>query len=250
MEDIEVIDNEHSLLVSDSNEVSEQFDSKKLEYSLIVELFQDKLFKEHIGILDNYLLKTKYDYNNKLISDSFNQIKDEWDGIKNKEWSRKLKVVPGQVILIKKSRVPDDIDLQEYIRRYWNIPSNYQLVRIQDCMLRGVTEIEDSSIKNHSMKTVGLSESNVPSHMHNSSITSGSGILSSKGVVKSSENGDESYGSQYDMFYDESMSVGMDQNELNGTIDSFTVYENGKDAVFHNNIPSCQLFYAFEVKLI
>ena len=81
-------------------------------------------------------------------------------------------------------------------------------------MLRGVTEIEDSSIKNHSMKTVGLSESNVPSHMlhgvHNSSITSGSGILSSKGVVKSSENGNESHGSQYDMFYDESMSAGMD----------------------------------------
>ena len=100
------------------------------------------------------------------------------------------------------------------------------------------------------MKTVRLSESNVPSHMHNSSITSGSGIQSSKGVVKSSENGNESYGSQYDMFYDESMSAGLDQNELNGTIDQFKVQENGKDAVFHNNIPSCQLFYAFEVKSI
>lgn len=77
-------------------------------------------------------------------------------------------------------------------------------------MLRGVTEIEDSSIKNYSNKTVRLLGSNVPSHMHNSSITSGSGILSSKGVVKSSENGNESHGSQYDMFYDESMSAGMD----------------------------------------
>ena len=77
-------------------------------------------------------------------------------------------------------------------------------------MLRGVTEIEDSSIKNNSEKTVRLFESNVPSHMHNSSITFGSGILSSKGMVKSSENGNESYGSQYDMFYDESMSAGLD----------------------------------------
>ena len=50
------------LLVSDSNETSKQFDSKKLEYGVLVELAQDNLFKTRFPHLySRYLNKWQYD---------------------------------------------------------------------------------------------------------------------------------------------------------------------------------------------
>lgn len=248
MNDIEVIVNEHSLLVSDSNETSQQFDSKQLEYSTIVQMFQEKLFKDHIGIMGKYMLNLVYDVQSKSISNQCNELENKWNSIEDTVVNNKLKVVPGQIILIRKNEVDSTQDLYEYIREHWNIPSGYNIVRIQDCMLRGVTEIQNSGIVNGNCKEIQISESNVPPHMHNSSITSGSGLTSVKNIGGNMD-GESEYSTRYDMFNNESMSAGMDQNELNGTIDQFEVQENGRDAASHNNIPQCSLFYAFAIEL-
>ena len=45
------------MLVSDSNESSSQFDTKKLSWRNLVEMAQNNLFKQHLDIMDNYLTK-------------------------------------------------------------------------------------------------------------------------------------------------------------------------------------------------
>ena len=59
-----VLDDTHQeyMLVSDSNEIGGQYDSKKVDYSELVELAQDNLFNKHLGIISTYL--TNIQYNN------------------------------------------------------------------------------------------------------------------------------------------------------------------------------------------
>lgn len=47
------------MLVSDSNESSSQFDTKKLSWRNLVEMAQNNLFKQHLDIMDNYLTKNQ-----------------------------------------------------------------------------------------------------------------------------------------------------------------------------------------------
>lgn len=95
MKDIEIIDNEHSLLVSDSNEVSEQFDSRRLKYSLLLELSQDCLFNRHLGIMNGYLSTNQFDVKYDVQTSAYERVKQQWDSIKNVQWDGKFKVVPG-----------------------------------------------------------------------------------------------------------------------------------------------------------
>ena len=174
----------------------------------------------------------------KYTYDWYSQVKDY--GIE------KLESVEGQVILVD-ADIADRLTmpLVDYIQQFWLIPSNCKLKQISGCMLRGTTHVESDQIQNSSLDRVALTEENFPPHRHQSSVTDGSGIVSMKGddsVTSSSGNG-----STYDMFYNDSFSVGLDQNEVEGTVDQFKVQNAGKEVVTHNNLPLYQNYYAFVV---
>ena len=54
-------DNKEYFLVSDSNEINSQLDSKKMDWDELRNLAESNLFKKHLGILDNYLTVSQYD---------------------------------------------------------------------------------------------------------------------------------------------------------------------------------------------
>ena len=54
------------MLISDSNEISKQLDSKQLEYGTLVELAEDNLFTKYLD-MSKYLTRNQYDaYKDKL----------------------------------------------------------------------------------------------------------------------------------------------------------------------------------------
>lgn len=92
-------------------------------------------------------------------------------------------------------------------------------------MLRGVTQIDpangDKTKRDGNLK-VGLTDDNMPIHMHNSGVTTGGSISCMH------ENNGENVGyiqgeTVYDMFYNDSFSTGVDFNEFQGTVDDFKV---------------------------
>ena len=119
-------------------------------------------------------------------------------------------------------------------------------------MLRGVTEVSNHTIKKESNNNVGLYEENMPPHMHNSGITKDAQIsnmaMSSDDEVDQPTTTDTAYA----MFYNDSFSTGVDENEMNGVVDEFEVQQQGDAvyvsdgaAVFHDNMPEYHKFYAF-----
>jgi hypothetical protein len=61
----------------------------------------------------------------------------------------------------------------------------------------------------------------------------------------------------YDMFYNDSLEVGLSKNELDGTIDKFTVDDFGRNdstpqdpSMSHDNMPKYHAFYGFVVQKI
>jgi len=62
----------------------------------------------------------------------------------------------------------------------------------------------------------------------------------------------------YDMFYNDSLEVGLSKNELDGTIDKFTVDNFGRNdseegkpkSMSHDNMPQYHAFYGFVVQKI
>ena len=56
---MENIPQDSYLLVSDSNESGNQFDSKKIPWETLAELAQDSLFKKHLDIMDSYLTRNQ-----------------------------------------------------------------------------------------------------------------------------------------------------------------------------------------------
>ena len=145
----------------------------------------------------------------------------------------KFRPVDGQVIFLHAGETDKAIDKlasggstkispMEYFKMNWDITSEYSVEQIHDCMLRSVTERDkvngDKTKKEGNLK-VGLVEQNIPTHMHNSGITTG-------GNVDSMRSNNESAGyvqgeTAYDMFYNDSFSTGMDDNEIEGTVDEF-----------------------------
>lgn len=59
----------------------------------------------------------------------------------------------------------------------------------------------------------------------------------------------------YDLFYNDSMDVGLSKNELDGTIDKFIVDDFGRNdssegqnaSISHDNMPKYHAFYGFIV---
>jgi hypothetical protein len=49
----------HYLLVSDSNEKGNQFDTKKLSWDNLVDMAQDSLFNSYLDIMDRYLTRNQ-----------------------------------------------------------------------------------------------------------------------------------------------------------------------------------------------
>ena len=138
----------------------------------------------------------------------------------------------------------------QYFRSYWYIPSEFVVEQLQDCMLRGVTEIRSEVPQLAQNQSVGLTAENIPPHMHHSGITAGQGIQSM------GNNGEGKVGFQtgelrYDMFYNDSFSTGLNKNELEGVVDNFEVQPAGtqeQNMLYHNNMPNYTRFYAFLVR--
>ena len=95
---IQEIRSDRSLLVSDSNEMSEQLDSKQLKYPELADLAFDRFFKRNLD-LSRYLTKTQYDTYIKMLGREKSECTTRWDSM-SKRWSGKFKVVDGQVIFL------------------------------------------------------------------------------------------------------------------------------------------------------
>ena len=85
----------------------------------------------------------------------------------------------------------------------------------------------------------------MPPHMHHSAVTIGWDFTTlEKGTGDSyAKKGNTTY----DMFHSDSLDIGLDKNELDGTVDYFDVVSTGEYLVLHNNIPPYASFYGFVV---
>lgn len=134
-----------------------------------------------------------------------------WGEVEEIEWSGMFKPVDGQVILLRMDDVDEynqNVDEYnqnadeahqksrktpiEYLKWYWDIPSDFSVEQLNGCMLRGVTETNSKSlsdedrrlpIKRPSNVNVSLTASTMPPHTHNSAITVGAGIQSMHGDI-------------------------------------------------------------------
>lgn len=89
------------LLVSDSDEHHSQYDSKKVSYSEFAGIMQDELFKTYLNIMDKYLKTYEYE----ICIDEITQIVNGLTVPDTNSTTWKFQVVPGQVILVKKSEL-------------------------------------------------------------------------------------------------------------------------------------------------
>lgn len=250
-------DNKEYFLVSDSNEINSQLDSKKMDWDELRNLAENNLFKKHLGILDNYLTVSQYDIYKKMLVDTKTSLDTLWNMLKDQNWSGKFKPAHGQIIVIYKDDVPTGMAPIDYLRAHWDIPLDATINQWKDCMIRGITYTEDhddNPIKRDSNQIVKLKEINVPPHMHHSEITSGSTIESMSRVKSGTDSKRQELSERYDMFYNDSLDTGLDKNELDGSGDSFEVEYagsnetlNGQPALPHNNMPVMHNCYVFEI---
>ena len=249
------------LLVSDSNGSHGQYESKKLGQEELSRIAEDHLFKKHLGTMSDWLTISQYVAQRGVLDERLSRLLQELRQVPETQNSR-FKPVDGQVVLLHKEETDKataeicareglpSLSPLEYLKRHWDIPRGFAVEQIQDCMLRGVTEVGSASVLRPGNLNVRLSEGNMPPHAHHSGIlssgTSG-GIQSAEGVQSAVVSFDPS-GLVYDMFYNDSIAVGMDKNELDGAIDRFAIQEAGSDSVTHNNLPRFERFYAFAFK--
>lgn len=254
------------MLVSDSNEVSNQLDSKQLVYGTLVDLAEDNLFKKYLD-MSRYLTKNQYGIYKGMLEDRFNALNDLTNALPNpKTHPIKLRVANGQVILLEARSIPPKKSPLQLIYDNWDITSEYQVLPIPDCMLRGMLELAESAelgaginlvADKQGNEEVTLKSENVPPHMHHSSVTTGQGF-----TTMTRDPSNNSYyikgNTTYDMFYNDSLDVGLSKNELDGTIDGFSVDGQGRNdggdvgnpVMSHDNMPKYQAFYGFVVKKI
>lgn len=241
------------MLVSDSNESSSQFDTKKLNWLNLVELAQDNLFKNHLDIMDNYLTKNQIVQQQKILNNRLNALRTAFTSVDADDGSgRKLKVVDGQIILLRADQIPNEEVLVEYLKKYWDITPDYSITQLHDCMLRGVTEVRSTEVLKPGNQNVALTKETMPSHMHHSGITQGANIGTMHGT-SSEKSGEVESGTAYDMFYNDSFSTGLSKNEMDGTVDLFSVQpvgdnvagQNEPPKIMHNNMPVYGRYYVF-----
>ena len=251
----DIIDDSKYLLVSDSNEVGSQYDSKKLRQSELAYLAQENLFKRHLGIMQFYLTKSQYEVYEKVLGEKYDAQSSLFSMLESNP-SVRFKPVDGQVILLDAAEVDKQSNSpMEYLKEHWNITAEFTVDQIHDCMLRGVTARDvqngDKTKLEGNLK-VGLTDANMPTHMHNSAVTTDGNINS---LHVSTSNSRCVQGEiEYDMFYNDSFSTGVDFNELQGTVNDFQVQDSGGGEqvgdelqLMHNNLPNYRKFYAFVI---
>ena len=252
-------DNKEYFLVSDSNEINNQLDSKKMDWDELTRLAESNLFKKHLGILDRYLTVSQFGIYKSMIGESRNSLDSLWNQVKNQEWSGKFKASDGQIIVLYKDDIPSDMAPVDYLRAHWDIPLDATINQWKNCMFRGITyktpDIDNNPIKRDSNQIVKLKGVNIPPHMHHSGITSGSAIESLSQVSSGTNSKRQNMSTRYDMFYNDSLDTGLDRNELDGSGDAFAVEETGSNetldgnhALPHNNMPVMHNCYVFEIK--
>lgn len=260
------------MLVSDSDEVHDQLDSKQLQYKTLFELAEEDLFKKHLD-MSRYLTLNQYEAYKRILSNKLKTLSDMKSTLESNilnppnydkfaEFNSKLRVVKGQVILLKASEIPENMSPTEYVKLYWDINAQYKLSPIPDCMLRGILDTMSTQLGQSNRlvaekvgnEKVDLKNENIPPHMHHSSVTQG------QGFTTMTHNTDTTYWTKgnltYDMFYNDSMDIGLSKNELDGTIDGFEVVATGKNEgtqqtgvmMAHDNMPKFQSFYGFVVE--
>ena len=195
-----------------------------------------------------------------MLAENRSEIDSTWNVIKNQEWTGKFKSADGQIIVLYKDDIPNDMAPIDYLKIHWDIPNDATIVQWKNCMMRGIThktpENDNNPIKRDSNQTVNLKEINMPPHMHHSSITSGSTIQSlSNSGTGTTDSQKQSLSERYDMFYNDSLDTGLDRNELDGTGDAFSVEDTGSNETIdgehvlpHNNMPAMHNCYVFEIR--
>jgi len=144
------IDSTDNLLVSDSNEKVNLYDSKKLSCETLAELAQTNLFRRHLGIMDRYLTNNQFATYKKILTLQKGKLKEMWNTLKDQSWSGTFRSVPGQVILVEKESFDaqysdENKTPEEYVREKWDIPSDCYLKQLHNCMLRGMTgDVQDT----------------------------------------------------------------------------------------------------------
>lgn len=261
------------LLVSDSNERSEAFDSKKLSHQDLSDLAQDELFKSKLD-LKTYLTESKFTDLCEEMENQLSKCNDRFQELMKIEPSNKFRVVDGQVILLDKDTLDrynkeneTSLSPLQYLKIHWNITNEHQVNEIGNCMLKGVTvpnpsglinsgnpigdnptELSDK-VWNKGETQVELDETTFPNHMHHSGITSGAKVQCLERDLDS-KLGYNPSGMRYDLFQNDSISSGVDKQGMGGVIDKFEVNEVGEEHLLHNNLPEYRRFYAFEIREI
>ena len=166
------------------------------------------------------------------------------------------------MILVEANAVGTQSNAEQYVRESWNIGQEDHLIPIPTCMLRGTPDLISTpsdlssmlKVENPHGSTVELTSDNMPPHMHHSSITTGGQLPTIRG---SKSTPPKSYSSRNgvscDMFYNDSMCVGLEDNEMQGTVDRFSVEQTGEGAgetpsISHNIMPKYHEFYGFVVQ--
>ena len=215
------------------------------------------MFSKYLD-MSKYLTNNQYEIYKVMLNDKYAKL----DSVETVD-KPKFRVANGQVILIEADHVPSRFTTpQDYVQSVWDITDDYQLLPIPNCMLRGMLDLKEGKFsevnklipENQDNEKVRLKKENVPTHMHHSSVTTGANFPTTIGKSTSGvycTNG----GTVYDMFYNDSMDVGLSKNELDGTIDKFTVDGFGRNdstsddpSMSHDNMPKYHAFYGFVVQ--
>lgn len=236
------------MLVSDSNEVASQLDSKRLDYNTLVELAESNLFSKFLD-MSKYLTTNQYATYKDVLEDKFGRLKQMNDI--GQDAISKLRVVDGQVILVEVDSIPQGMSPEQHIKEHWNITNEYQLVPIQNCMLRGNLGKNESLVEKKPNNTqVKLTMENIPPHMHHSSVTHGTGFTTLT-KDKTTYVGTSGENLTYNVFCNDSLDIGLSKNELDGTVDKFLVDYAGREVeMYHDNMPEYHAFYGFVVQKI
>ena len=130
------------MLVSDSDEVRDQLDSKKLEYPTLVDLAEDNLFRKHLD-MSRYLTYNQFGIYSGMLNDKYNELNAIGAAFSGYSTHKpRFRVVDGQVILVEVDALnSQNLSPEEYVRSKWDITSEYQLLPIPNCMLRGMLEL-------------------------------------------------------------------------------------------------------------
>ena len=79
------------LLVSDSNETSNEYDSRKLSYQDFLKLGSDALFKSNPEIVDDYLVENHFRFQSAIVENALNLQRTRFQNIG--EWTGRFRVV-------------------------------------------------------------------------------------------------------------------------------------------------------------